>query len=103
MSAPGRLALGAAALALAALGACAGSLPSPTAADATRAGVSLERLTAGRGRYVAKCSSCHAPFAPTERTADEWHRALDDMADEAHLAASDRELIGLYLRSLARR
>ncbi len=84
-----------------ALAACQSLLPVPTAGDAARSNVTVERLAEGRTRYTDKCSSCHAPFAPSYLTAAAWPKRVDEMAGPAHLEPADRELIVAYLQAFA--
>lgn len=85
-----------------ALAACHSALPVPTPGDASRVNVSLARLAEGRERYTGKCSSCHAPFAPSHLPASAWPGQVDEMAKQAHLEKVDRDLIVDYLRAFAR-
>lgn len=65
-----------------AIAACA-SLPLPE-----REGVVL---------YRAKCSGCHRPYAPAERTAEVWRKTLHEMARRAKLSPEEFAAIERYL------
>jgi cytochrome c5 len=82
--------------------ACTSALPTPTSADAARQNTTVEQLSAGRERYALKCSGCHDLLLPSMHTAAEWPLRVDEMADDAHLDAEDRELIVRYLVAFAR-
>ena len=99
---PGALALAGALCLAGAVGACAGAFPSPTTADATRAGTSLERLERARTRYIDKCSGCHGLVEPGRFGADEWRQQVGEMAERARLRDDDEALVSLYLTAFAR-
>jgi mono/diheme cytochrome c family protein len=77
----------AAALALSAV-ACGGAQPRGPMSD-------------GRRMYLAKCTSCHAEYAPSKYTPEQWQAALDEMEKQKriHLSADERALILSYLTS----
>ncbi len=66
------------ALLAALLAACAGAPPS---------GASPED---GAALYRSKCSACHRPYPPEDRTRAQWAEALSRMAPRAHLGDRDR-------------
>jgi hypothetical protein len=79
--------VGALALLLAAVAACAGAPAAPSgdaAADPARL-------------YRARCSSCHRPYEPVSRTREQWRTALARMAPKAHLSRAERETLGGWL------
>ncbi len=43
----------------------------------------------GERLYRSKCSACHRPYAPEERTRAEWARVLPRMAPRAHLGEAE--------------
>lgn len=84
------------------------ALPHATPEDVSRAQqrwpeVNASVLAAGRASYVARCSGCHALHLPSEKSPDEWPRALDEMAQDAKLTPQDRELIERYLVTMSGR
>ena len=86
---------------LLALSACAGALPVVTESDARRSGTALDRLAAGRTRYIDKCSGCHAPFSPDHLTAAAWPAEVAEMSERARLGPEDVDLIVSYLAAFA--
>jgi hypothetical protein len=85
--------------------ACARRMPPrATAMDAERVNVSVEALENGRSLLVAKCGSrCHKAPMPTDKRADEWPKALDEMSTRANLDPQQRSSIEQYLLAMARR
>lgn len=66
--------------------------------------VSVDELEHGRSLLISKCGNrCHKAPMPTDKTADEWPKALDEMAPRAALEGPDRQAIEQYLRAMARR
>lgn len=47
--------------------------------------------------YRAKCSGCHRPYAPAERTPAVWRKALPEMARRAKLSHEEYAVIERYL------
>ncbi|MBI5240063.1 MAG: cytochrome c [Elusimicrobia bacterium] len=89
-SASRRPALAALALA-AALAACAGSIPrAPSTA-----------LARGRELYVAKCSSCHALYAPREYPPQRWPGLVADMSRPAKVTEEQARSILSYLLAVS--
>jgi mono/diheme cytochrome c family protein len=94
-------------IALTLFGACARiQMPTPTGADAARAGsrwpgTTVADLDRGRSLYVAHCSSCHQPVAPTRIPANEWPAHLEEMAERAHLSTEEASLVERYLVTMA--
>ncbi len=56
----------------------------------------------GQALYRARCSSCHRPYEPNERTVGDWGAQLDRMAARAHLSPEDRDAILGYLQANAK-
>jgi len=82
------------------------SLPHPTGADAERArslwpGASVASLELGRTTYAARCAGCHALYSPQRHTAEEWSKALTEMAERAHLTTAEREEIEQFLSTMS--
>jgi cytochrome c553 len=89
---------------LVALAACAPhSPPQVTAADAERANVELAELQQGRKLLLGKCAGCHRTPMPSDHTASEWPKMIDEMADRAHLDLRQRKLIEKYLVVMSER
>jgi hypothetical protein len=87
--------------------ACA-SLPRPTSADVARAqtrfqNASLSSLEAGRRAFADNCSSCHALPRPDAKSPEQWAKVIDQMAAEAKLDASTKELVGQFLVTMSER
>ena len=89
--------------------ACAsgGAVPRVTEPDVARAqladpDVSLASLERGRGLYLARCASCHEPFAPDSRSLDEWHLEVDEMRERSGLDPAEERLILGYLSTFSR-
>ena len=84
------------------LGACAGQIPHPSAAQRALAaerwpGLGPEELEKGRFLYIARCSGCHPLPLPTQHTAGEWPAVVDRMALNARLTAAEVLQITRYL------
>ena len=47
--------------------------------------------------YVKKCSGCHRPYAPGERTVLKWRQVLPEMARRAKLTPEELATIQRYL------
>jgi hypothetical protein len=54
----------------------------------------------GQKLYLAKCTSCHRAYLPTERTPDEWKRIVPDMP--ARLTQDEQNLITEYLSAYSK-
>lgn len=56
-------------------------------------------MSDGERMYLAKCTSCHSAYAPTERTPPKWADAIDEMEakKKVHLAPDERALILTWL------
>jgi hypothetical protein len=78
------------------LAGCA-TLPRPTLADATAAGVTLAELERGHDATIERCSSCHLTPSPRDHTPAEWPALVDRMATNAHLSGNERDDIVRYL------
>jgi hypothetical protein len=89
--------------------ACAGTqLPAPTAADALRAsrdwpGTTLASLSEGRTAYLEHCASCHAPFAPSAKRAEQWPGLVNEMAVRSKLDRAQADAVIRYLVTTAQR
>jgi len=95
-------------LCAAALGACAPSMPVPSANDATMAtkrypGVTVEELTAGRTTYVSRCSRCHNLFRPSERSPEAWPAIVLDMGARAKLSPEETTAVERYVVTMSER
>lgn len=86
-------------------GGCARRMPPhATALDAQRANMTLAELDHGRSLVVAKCGSrCHQPPMPTDHTAGEWPKAMEEMAPRAGVTVTERQAIERYLIALSAR
>ena len=95
----------AAVLALLLAAGCARRMPPrATPADAQRANMTVAELEDGRKLVVAKCGSrCHQPPMPSDHTALEWPKALDEMSPRAALSPSERRAIERYLVAMTKR
>jgi len=81
--------------------ACTPPPPVATEGDAARARVALAELAHGRKLLIARCSGCHTTPLPSDHVASDWPRALDDMAERAHLTFEERTAIATYLVALS--
>jgi hypothetical protein len=52
---------------------------------------------------MQRCSRCHTLFAPADRPASRWRHEVHEMAGNAHLSGGDRDLVLLYLTTMAGR
>jgi hypothetical protein len=78
--------------------------PRATAMDAQRVGMSIDELEHGRKLVVAKCGSrCHQPPMPTDHTALEWPKAMDEMSPRAAVSGDERRAIERYLVAMTNR
>jgi hypothetical protein len=93
------------ALAITAIAACGAPLPRPTDADVLRAGsrTTLAELERGRTLYRNHCGNCHRAYSPEILTPEKWPAQIDEMAGRAKLGTGARELIVLYVVTLAGR
>ena len=80
---------------------CGPGLPTATPGDAERAHVQLADLEEGRSLTLAKCGSCHHVPMPSDRSADQWPRMIDEMSVRSHLDANQHHLIEAYLVTMA--
>ena len=92
-------------LALLPLG-CA-SLPHADAQDLARAknhfpAATLSSLDAGRRAFADNCAGCHALPRPESKSAEEWSKVLDEMAQEAKLTSGQKDLIAQFLTAKSR-
>ena len=80
-------------------GGCARRMPPhATALDAQRTNTTLSELEHGRTLVIAKCGSrCHQPPMPSDRTASEWPKTMDEMAPRAGVTLAERQTIERYL------
>ena len=90
------------ALLLGLAGCVAGRPPVATAIDAQRANVPLATLETGRTLVIKKCGGCHATPMPSDHTAMEWPKSLDEMAGRANLANDERRAIEQYMLAMLR-
>jgi mono/diheme cytochrome c family protein len=98
----------AAAVVAAFAGACTRPVASPVAADARWAeqrwpGTTVVDLEQGRGVFVSRCSNCHSLPDPTQKSADEWPSAVDEMAARARLSDEDKARVARYLATMSAR
>jgi cytochrome c553 len=99
-----QLALMSMVVALATSSACARrSPPQVTAVDAERGNVEIAELQQGRKLLLGKCAGCHKTPMPTDHTAAQWPKLIDEMADKAKLDATQRGLITKYLIVMSER
>jgi len=90
------------------LAGCATGLPNPAAAPPPLppgGGAPLlsdEKVTAARFLYIAKCSSCHKFYPPTNYSEADWNTWMRKMSRKAKLRPADGEMLSDYL-SLFRR
>jgi len=89
---------------------CASTLREPTAADAallrTRyADASLEDLSRGRTRYIARCAGCHALKSPSSVTRESWRAEVRQMREKfgVRLDPAEGEAIVRYLEAVSPR
>jgi hypothetical protein len=90
------------------LGACAGSLPAPSATDADRVvkrwpGVRTADLEHGRTLYASRCARCHALYSPAEYRAERWESAVHEMRTRSGLSDAEELAIIQYLVSVSSR
>src|SRR5678816_2336496 len=71
--------------------------PAVTAADATRANVSLAELEQGRGLLIRKCGGCHVTPMPHQYSPTEWPSKIGEMAERAHLDPAQIASLERYL------
>ncbi len=78
--------------------------PMATQADAARANIDVAALEQGRSLLVRKCGgACHQAPLPSQHTAAEWPRKLEEMSARAGLDLGQRTLIEQYLVTMASR
>ena len=70
--------------------------PAVVAAGA-QAHANAGELSLGRSLFVRRCLQCHALPAVTERSADEWRKAVRQMAPRSGLKASEEAAVLAYL------
>jgi mono/diheme cytochrome c family protein len=76
-------------------------MPRPTAQQAQVSGIALADLDHGRSLYLARCSVCHQPVAPSNIAAAEWPGHVEEMRERAHLSAEEARLVENYLVTMA--
>lgn len=86
--------------------ACA-TLPHVDAQDVVRAknhfpAATLSSLDAGRRAFADNCAGCHALPRPEAKSAEEWSKVLDEMAQEAKLTSVQKDLIAQFLMAKSR-
>jgi len=84
------------------------SLPRADAQDLARTRIqfpdaTLASLEAGRRAFADSCAGCHALPRPEAKSAEEWPKVLDEMAQEAKLNSGQRNLIAQFLTAISRR
>lgn len=94
-------------LGLALSGCARGDLPVATAADAARAqrwwpDATVDELNHGRTLVRRRCSGCHQPPMPGDRTAAQWPAQVALMAARSGLRTAEREPLRRYLAAFAR-
>ena len=89
------------ALLLACLIACTPPVPVATEADASRAGVELAQLNAGRDLLIKKCSGCHDTPSPGQRAPRDWPHQVGEMQQRSGIDATQRALIEQFLVVMA--
>ena len=82
---------------------CGQSPPIATANDAARANVALADLERGRTLLLTRCGSCHVAPLPTDVVPGDWPREVAAMAARAKIDVAQRQLIEVYLVTMARR
>jgi len=79
------------------------SPPMASASDAQRANIELAELQQGRSLLIGKCTNCHKAPMPSDHTAAEWPKKLDEMSARANLDYMQRSLIEKYLVTMSTR
>jgi cytochrome c5 len=84
------------ALALTLAAACGGAQPRP-AGETQQPGAAS--ASEGHRLYLAKCTHCHAAYAPSAHTPQQWSTKIDEMErnKRVHLTPEERSLILAYL------
>lgn len=82
-------------------------MPVATPADATRAqamwpATTVDELNRGRTLVLRRCSSCHQPPSPSQRTAAEWPAQVAAMAERAGLEPDEHPPLTHYLQTFGR-
>jgi len=95
---------------VAAVTACAGTLPPPTAADVKSAstrwpGTSIEQLQSGRRAYLAQCGKCHSLKSENAVPKEAWEETVNRMRTKDGAKLTDEEVAGIarYLYAMASR
>lgn len=101
MNAFSRLTLLAVALGVAPAACGVAAVPTPTNTDVARVserypGTTLGELERGRGLYLSRCTSCHAPVEPASIPVERWPEEVSEMSERANLGA-DEPLVVKYL------
>ena len=81
---------------------CRAMLISPDESDAIRATNSgykygLERLKQSHYLYINKCGGCHTLYLATYKASEQWNSVMEEMALEAKLNSTEKEMILNYL------
>src|SRR5262245_2025345 len=58
-------------------------------------------LERGRSLFMAKCSGCHRPPAPSEHAPGDWPGEVAEMQERAHLSSDEVMLIERYIVTVA--
>jgi cytochrome c553 len=57
----------------------------------------------GQQTYIAKCGRCHGLKVTTDYTADRWVGIMESMAPKAHLDATEKENVLVYVKTNAKK
>lgn len=76
--------------------------PRPTAAMASRAGVSLEQIGIGYTVFGRKCLECHTARVPKNPADPNWHPIVEGMTWNAGLNPGEKKAVLTYLRAALR-
>ena len=79
------------------LGACSPALYIPSAADASRTGISTDSLMIGRKLYVNHCGSCHNLHLPEQYTRVYWEKVLPVMKQKTKITDDEARLISNFI------
>lgn len=63
--------------------------------------VTSAKLEEGRTLYVARCSGCHQPVAPTSIPTHEWAGHITEMRERANLTDDEAALIERYVVTMS--
>jgi mono/diheme cytochrome c family protein len=77
--------------------ACASTVPPVTPQMAATAGQPAALLEQGRRLYGGPCSACHAPYAPSAYSAEEWPSIVSDMSERSKFTAPQHDAVLAYV------